>query len=124
MIAIAITVAVTVTVSITIAVTVNVSITIAIAVTTTLPTPTGWNVHQFCHRHYFPLLHLHGQPPPALHCPLQHLLIVEYHCAKVAVDLDTFILALPHSSSPRSYPYTVSLERVQNKKKNHCQQWH
>jgi hypothetical protein len=54
---------------------------------------------------------------------MQHLLIVEYHYTKVAVDLDTIILALTPFSPP-IYPHAVSIVRVQKVTKNHCQGWH
>jgi hypothetical protein len=120
-IAVTVAVAVAITVSITIAFTVTVSITLAIVIAITLANPAECNVHQSrcCHHHSL----LHGQPPPAFHRHLQHLLIVEYHYTKAAVDLDTLIPAQTPSSLP-SYPYTISLVCVQKVMKNQCQQWH
>ncbi len=104
-----------------VAIAVIISITAAVVVAITLANPAEQNVHQFRPRHHHPLLH--GQPPPAFHRHLQHLLIVEYHFTKAAVDLDTLILALTPSSPP-SYPYAVSLVGVQKVTKKHCQQRH
>jgi hypothetical protein len=86
-----------------------------------LANPVKQSIHQFRRCHNCPLLH--GHPPPAFHHRLQHFLIVKYHYTKAAVDLDTSILALTPFSLP-SYPYVISLMRVQRNMKNHSQQWH
>jgi hypothetical protein len=52
-----------------------------------------------------------ASPPPAFHCRLQHLLIVECptaQCIKASVDLNALILALSPLSPP-IYPHAVNI---------------